>query len=103
MKTLLVAFIAGLGLIGGTANAEGDFAIGGSVGQVTIGDNNGGADFDGDDIAYKVFANWMMNDYFGFEGGYVDFGDYPPPSPLGCDCKRQLEGSLRKKNKKGQR
>ena len=72
MKTSLIALLVSLCLLAGTASAE--FGIGASVGYVTLEDSAEDLEFEGTDTGYKVFANWMFNDYIGIEGGFVDFG-----------------------------
>ena len=75
MRTLLVATAAALSFAALPAAADGGFALGASAGYTTVSDSFDDADFDGSDVGYKAFATWMWSDYFGIEGGYIDFGE----------------------------
>ena len=68
---ILVTFLA---LTATSANADSGFSLGASAGYVTIADSDATVDFDGNDVGYKVFGSYMFNNFFGLEGGYVDFG-----------------------------
>ena len=48
--------------------------LGASIGQATTKDVTDDFDFDADDTGFKLFAGARLLDYFGIEGGYVDFG-----------------------------
>jgi OOP family OmpA-OmpF porin len=80
---LAAAVAAALALWTAQASADAGFYIGGSVGDATI-EASDDVDFDGEDFsldfdesdtAYKLFAGYMFNDYFGAELSYVDLGE----------------------------
>ena len=74
MNKIVAVLIAGLALAASPANADSGFSIGASAGYVTIADSDATVDFDGNDVGYKFFGTYMFNNYFGLEGGYVNFG-----------------------------
>lgn len=74
MKTLLVASIACLGLVAGTANADPGFSLGASAGYAKIKDSGSGLTFDENDVGFKGFGTYTFSNGIGIEGGYVDFG-----------------------------
>ncbi len=74
MKKLSIAVIAIFGLAVTSANADSGLAIGASAGYVTLADTESNVEFDGNDVGYKLFGTYMFNNFFGIEGGYVDFG-----------------------------
>jgi OOP family OmpA-OmpF porin len=74
MKKLSIVLIAGLALAATSANADPGFSIGASAGYVTVADSDSTVEFDGNDVGYKFYGTYMFNNYFGLEGGYVDFG-----------------------------
>ena len=81
-RTLLVLTATSLAGLAAPAYADGEFSLGASAGYLTISDEIGGLDFEGEDIGYKAFARWMMNENLGIEGGYIDFGE-PDENILG--------------------
>ena len=83
---ILVTFLA---LATTSANAE--FSIGASAGYVTIADSDATVDFDGNDVGYKLFGTYMFNNFFGVEGGYVDFGA-PDSDFLGSNFSIEASG-----------
>lgn len=74
MKKLGFAIIACSALAVSSASADPGFSIGASAGYVTIAETDPVFDFDGNDVGYKLFGTYMFGDFFGLEGGYVDFG-----------------------------
>lgn len=59
----------------GVVQAEEGFYAGAGAGLAHIEIDESGVDFDSDDLGWKLFAGYRFNEYFGVEGGYVDFGD----------------------------
>jgi OOP family OmpA-OmpF porin len=74
MKKITAAFIVCFTLAAASANADPGLSIGASAGYVTVAQSDPTFDFDGNDVGYKLFGNYMFNNYLGVEGGYVDFG-----------------------------
>lgn len=74
MKKLSIAIIAIAALAATSASADSGLSIGASAGYVSIADSESNLEFDGNDVGYKLFGTYMFNDFFGVEGGYVDFG-----------------------------
>ena len=83
MKKITVAFVAIFTLAATSANADPGLSIGASAGYVTVAQSDPTFDFDGNDVGYKFFGNYMFNNYFGVEGGYVDFGTPDADTVLG--------------------
>jgi OOP family OmpA-OmpF porin len=74
MKKLSIVLTACVAMAATTVHADPGFSIGASAGYVTIADDESTVEFDGNDVGYKFFGTYMFNNYFGLEGGYVDFG-----------------------------
>jgi len=87
IATLLTALLISASL----ANADEGFSAGASVGRVNIETNNSSVIFDEDDTGWKVFGAYMLNKYFGIEGGYVDFGT-PDSNILGPNLVIDADG-----------
>ncbi len=91
MKKLSIAMIAIFALAATSANADSGLAIGASVGYVTLADTESTVEFDGNDVGYKFFGTYMFNNFFGIEGGYVDFGA-PDADVLGSNLSIEATG-----------
>jgi OOP family OmpA-OmpF porin len=74
MKKGSAAWFMLVTLTAGPAIAEQGFSAGASIGHSTVELRESGLSADFDSVGYKVFAGYMFNDNFGFEGGWVDFG-----------------------------
>jgi OmpA-OmpF porin, OOP family len=64
------------------AFADKGFSAGASVGYSNISIEEGSETLDFSAVGYKVFATYMFNDYFGVEGGWVDFGSASEYVPI---------------------
>ena len=74
---LVTLLLAGL-VLSGPARADDatGFYLGGSFGQSDFKDACEGLNnCDDSDTAWKAFAGYSFNQYFGVEGGYIDFGE----------------------------
>lgn len=86
-------FLAILALSSGIASADGNWYLGGSVGQASIDTNNVARDVasvlrddygatsvysskDETDTNWKLFAGYKFNKNFSIEGGYADLGNF---------------------------
>lgn len=87
------AILTALALVSGAALAEGNWYLGGSLGEAYVDTDNGAKDAanllrndygatsvyssqDDSDFSWKLFAGYKFNQYFAVEGGYADFGKY---------------------------
>lgn len=59
-----------------TANADGRFYAGATIGSARIDDNFDGFGFDSSAVAFRIMAGWRFSDYVAAEFGYLDFGDF---------------------------
>lgn len=90
----LAALVATILLVTGEpARADSGFYVGGSIGSafVEADDTAGGADFDEDDFAWKVFGGFNIDAFvidLAIEGGYVDFGS---PSDTAFGVERSVD------------
>jgi len=71
--SVVLASVMSLGW--GVVQAREGFYAGAGAGLAHIKIDESGVDFDSDDLGWKLFAGYRFNEYFGVEGGYVDFGD----------------------------
>ena len=76
--------------------ADNGFYLGGSIGQANlkVDDLTNGistADFDGDDMAWKLIAGFRPLDWLGLEAAYVNFGE-PEDTVLGQKLKAEGDG-----------
>jgi opacity protein-like surface antigen len=76
--------------------ADNGFYLGGSIGQANlkVDDLSNGistADFDGDDMAWKLIAGFRPLDWLGLEASYVNFGE-PEDTVLGEKLKAEGDG-----------
>ena len=76
--------------------ADNGFYLGGSIGQANlkVDDLSNGistADFDGDDMAWKLIAGFRPLDWLGLEASYVNFGE-PEDTVLGQKLKAEGDG-----------
>lgn len=55
--------------------AQGEMAVGVSLGSANIEIDDSGVSFDSNDFGWKIFGVYMFNDNWGIEGGYIDFGN----------------------------
>jgi len=74
MKKPIILSIALVSLLAGTAYADPGFSLGASVGYVKVKDSDTDFSFDATDTGYKLFGAYTFSNYFGIEGGYIDFG-----------------------------
>jgi len=89
-KSGLIA-VTFLTLAGTTANADPGFSIGASAGYGIIFESASTPDFDANDLGFKIFGNYMFNNFIGVEGGYVDFGG-PDADILGTNFAIEATG-----------
>jgi opacity protein-like surface antigen len=76
--------------------ADNGFYLGGSIGQANLKVDNltdgiSTADFDGDDMAWKLIAGFRPLDWLGLEAAYVNFGE-PEDTVLGEKLKAKGDG-----------
>jgi opacity protein-like surface antigen len=76
--------------------ADNGFYLGGSIGQANLKVDNltdgiSTADFDGDDMAWKLIAGFRPLDWLGLEAAYVNFGE-PEDTVLGQKLKAEGDG-----------
>lgn len=83
MKCIRTALIACATLLASAPALAQGFYFGGSVGQSTMDVDVAG--FSGDDLAFKVFGGYRVNNYIAVEVFYTDFGA-PDDGPLGIDA-----------------
>jgi OOP family OmpA-OmpF porin len=79
MRTIpvITLLLVGLAVFGpARADEATGFYLGGSIGQSDFKDAcEGLSSCDDSDTAWKAFAGYSFNQYFGVEGGYIDFGE----------------------------
>jgi OOP family OmpA-OmpF porin len=71
---ITTAVAAGLALVSAPASAA-EWYVGLAGGETNVELEAGGADFEADDSAFKVFGGYMFNEFFGVELAYMDLGD----------------------------
>lgn len=89
MKTFVWATSLCLIFLTGIASAD-SLSLGASVGYVNIEDSDQNFSFDAADTGYKLYGNYMFNNGFGIEGGYIEFGE-PDDNLLGQTAKIDAE------------
>lgn len=75
MRLFLGVSTLSLFVLTNPAVAESGFSIGGSITQTEIEDSEAGAEFDANDIGFKLFGNYRFTDVLGVEVAYVDIGE----------------------------
>lgn len=93
MRKQILTALGLLGCAAGAQAADNGIYLGVGVGQATIeiDDVAGLADFDGDDLGYKVIAGVRPLDWLAFEANYVNFGE-PDDTLAGAKLRSEGDG-----------
>lgn len=76
LKKTAIAAVALLAISPLSAQADGSFYVGGSVGSASLTEDFDGFDVDASSTAFRLIAGWQFNEYISAEAGYHQFGAF---------------------------
>ena len=75
-KTALLSLVTAAFALPATALAGDGWYVAGGLGSAELSEDFDGFDVDSDATALKLVVGWRLNENFGVEFGYQDFGDF---------------------------